>query len=104
MTDFSVHYKILRSALEIRQAMPKELLDELKRHDPAPLTRRQLDEMTKNRILENDDYKCAICSRRKPQVCVSVAHIKPVEELGNNDLSNLIALCSSKREPRARAR
>lgn len=89
---------MLQSAYEIRRAMGSELLEYLKRHDPARYERVRTNALRK-RVLELFGPTCLICGRQEPDVEVQVAHVQPVEEGGVTSLSNLVPLCFQSSEP-----
>ena len=87
--------KLFRSANEIRRAMDLlGLLDWLKKLDPE--WRRSLTAVEKKAIKNQFGYKCRICGSKNNQ---ELAHIKPREEGGINHPSNIVLLCSHKKEP-----
>jgi 5-methylcytosine-specific restriction endonuclease McrA len=47
------------------------------------------------KAMERDCHQCQFCGRKEPEARLVVHHVRPLDESGDNVLSNLITLCSS---------
>ena len=60
---------------------------------PQPTARKPLSVRTRFEIFKRDDFRCAYCGRRSPDVVLEVDHIIPVASGGSSDPVNLITSC-----------
>lgn len=44
-------------------------------------------------LKRKQDYRCAMCGRREPEIKLTIDHIVPVSAKGSNAISNIQALC-----------
>lgn len=78
----------------VTSGIHRRVWDELDSGSAAPNHRRGLPSSTRFAVLVRDDYTCAYCGRKPPEVTLHVDHRLPVSMGGSNDLSNLVTSCS----------
>ena len=55
--------------------------------------RKPLSKRTRFEVFKRDDFQCAYCGRRPPEIVLHVDHIVPVAEGGGDDFANLLTAC-----------
>jgi 5-methylcytosine-specific restriction endonuclease McrA len=57
--------------------------------------RKPLSKKLRFEVFKRDNFACQYCGRKAPDVLLTVDHIRPVCEGGENDLLNLTTACDS---------